>query len=406
MIKGLADSFLNAKIVILEFEGVVANYTSTERDVSKVLAALAKRSALKLQLLASRDIPELLGALDLTFTELARAGEVEASRCEKEALEASSIKPGLHFLLTAARESGMKTACVGSSATTAIESFLMSIELSQAFDIIIGRPDALAHMLPQPHTLVTVLLQAGVPDPYQAFLVASSEDAAKAASSLRIPHVYLDSGSNKVSPETRDRKDLFVESLAVIGSFLGNVELSETEKDQIRLEELRRKGRKRGLTWPEMVEMFRLMGGRYKSFGNVKHYGYVDEKSARENLLILKHSRREAAQRSLVLEVFASTAIMVEMELRNWFVACKGREFASSDKHTLGQLVHEAKAQGFDASLIARLEEFTRLRNIGIHRVITGEGRYFDVGQDFMKDPAIFEDVKDWVGSQLPSTEV
>jgi hypothetical protein len=78
-----------------------------------------------------------------------------------------------------------------------------------------------------------------------------------------------------------------------------------------------------------------------------------------------------------VSEVFAATAIMVEMGLRTWLISCKGRRFAPTDKHTLGQLVSDAKRQGFDADLIVRLHSFVNLRNIGIHRVISGEGRYF-----------------------------
>lgn len=404
--EGFLGTLAESKVVIFEFEGAVTPYISTEHDVSKILSSLAKRTSLKLNFMASRDMPELLRALDSSSTELAEAGEREATNREIEVLEGSLPNPGLRFLLKALQKAGVKTACVGSSSTAAIEHYLASLAIPIAFDIIVGRPLALSHMLPQPHTLVTALHRAWIADTNHVALIASSEDAAKAASSLGIRYIYLRSDHNKVSPETARRKELFIESLVELGKGFGEVELSEAEKGQLRVEELLRKGRTQGLTWPEMVEMFRLTSKEYRSLGNMNDFGYVNPKFARENLLILSLSRREAARQNLVLEVFASTAIMIEMELRNWFIACKGRRFAATDKHTLGQLVRDAKREGFDTDLIARLEAFVRLRNIGIHRVITGEGRYFGIGQDFMKDPAIFEDVKEWVATQLPSTPV
>ncbi|MFF5079138.1 HAD family hydrolase [Actinoplanes sp. NPDC000266] len=397
----------NSKVVVFEFEGTVARYTSGGRDVSKILSVLANKTALKLNLLASQDIPELLRALDFTFTELAEAGEREIQKREVEVAGRSPAKPGLRFLLKSLRNSGIKTACVGTTSHAGIKSFLASVGLSEEFDVVVGRPSALAHMLPQPHMLITVLQRTSIFDTDQVFLIASSGSAAKAADKIQIKYSFLKCEENKLSPDLAERSDLFVDSLVELGSYFGKAELDQEEQKSFRIDELHRKGQAQGLTWAELVEMMRLGGAQgYQSMGNVSAFGYVNSEHARENLSILEMSRREAAKNNLVLEVFAATAIMVEMELRTWFISCKGRRFATTDRHTLGQLVSDAKRQEFDADLIARLQAFVSLRNLGIHRVISGEGRYFSIGSDFMKDPAIVEDVRDWVRGQLPTTPI
>ena len=177
------------------------------------------------------------------------------------------------------------------------------------------------------------------------------------------------------------------------------MELDEKEQREQRLLDL---SNKRGLTDAEMRELMGLVGGGGYA-GNQRNFGFIDDKIARQNLWILQHSRREAAGRNLILEVLASTAILIEMELRTWLSVRTGRRFGQDDKSTLGRLVRDAKEAGLSPEMVSRLEGFVESRNIGIHRVIQGERQYFQLGQDFMADPSLYEDLKTWVASDLPA---
>ena len=45
---------------------------------------------------------------------------------------------------------------------------------------------------------------------------------------------------------------------------------------------------------------------------------------------------------------------------------------------------------------------FVDSRNIGIHRIIQGERKYFDLSVDYMKDPSLYEDLATWVDHAMP----
>jgi len=252
-------------------------------------------------------------------------------------------------------------------------------------------------MLPNPHAFYTVLDRLQVHQPGRAVFVSWSEEAAKAANKAGIPVIHLNPGRNTANPKLRIHSA--IQSLVELGSVLGYMELDEKEQREQRLLDL---SNKRGLTDAEMRELMGLVGGGGYA-GNQRNFGFIDDKIARQNLWILQHSRREAAGRNLILEVLASTAILIEMELRTWLSVRTGRRFGQDDKSTLGRLVRDAKEAGLSPEMVSRLEGFVESRNIGIHRVIQGERQYFQLGQDFMADPSLYEDLKTWVASDLPA---
>lgn len=78
------------------------------------------------------------------------------------------------------------------------------------------------------------------------------------------------------------------------------------------------------------------------------------------------------------------------------------RVFGQQERLTLGRLVNEAAEAGLDPGLSSRLSSFVNSRNTGIHRIIQGERKYFDLSMDYMKDPSLYEDLEIWVSSELP----
>jgi beta-phosphoglucomutase-like phosphatase (HAD superfamily) len=291
------ELLVGAELVCFEFEGVVCDETGGRFDVARVLAKLAKRFILPIDVLDSRDTSELLGRLDLYGTEVAESGDNAAADLECEAIEKANLQPGIRSLLTLIRESGRKTACVSRISDRAVRAFLESNQISDTLDSIVTRPTALSHMMPKPHVLYTTLLNLGVRQPEKALLIASSEAACEAADKIKIPVVCYQVRHGQRGSRARSRQT--VQDLAALARSLGQVSLDDHEKQLQRVIDLRCKG---VLTNAEMLEYLLISGGG-KHVGNVSHYGFVDNETARENLWILEHARREAAGRRLVLEV-------------------------------------------------------------------------------------------------------
>lgn len=183
------ELLLGAELVCFEFEGVVCDAIGGKFDVARVLAKLAKRFILPIDVLDSRDTFELLARLDSNGTEVAESGDNAAAELEFEAIEKADLQAGVRSLLTLIRESGRKTACVSRMSDRAVRAFLESNQVSDSLDSVVTRPKALSHMMPKPHVLYTTLFNLGIRQPEKTLLIASSEPACEAADKLRIPVV-------------------------------------------------------------------------------------------------------------------------------------------------------------------------------------------------------------------------
>ncbi|MEU0795084.1 HAD hydrolase-like protein [Amycolatopsis sp. NPDC005961] len=385
----------DCQLVLFEFEGVVCNTPGQRFDVAKTLSRLARRFSLPITLIDSRDTFELLSQLDSKATEVAEAGDQAVAELELELINDAMTNPGVRSLLELVRQSNRKTACISRMSSAAVHRFIEENDLIDQFDLIVTRPRALSHMMPEPHVFHTVRFNLQTPLE-NSLLVASSTASCDAAKEVRVPTIVYRKSHYKRTHNEGSLPE--VRSLVELGSVLGEVYLDARERQLQRVFDLRDKG---SLTDAEMLEYLVISGGG-KNVGDSANLGFLDQEAARENLWILEHSRREAAGRGLILEVYASTAILIEMEIRQWFSACKARTFRADEKFTLGKLVNQASDAGLDADISVRLSRFVESRNIGIHRIIQGERKYFDLGAEYMKDPSLYEDLVIWVSSQLP----
>lgn len=172
--------------------------------------------------------------------------------------------------------------------------------------------------------------------------------------------------------------------------------LSKIKDARDRIVELKRKGRSKGLTSTEFAELGKLTGG-LRVVGNAASFGFVDEKIGGENARRISFTRTLAAKGQHLLEVVSIDAALIEIELRNWLIVHRSREFQPTERITFGQTVRLAEDNGFPSGLVSRLRTFNTLRNDAVHHLARGGASYEKLMDQYMADCPLLFDIKTFV---------
>ncbi|MEV4236200.1 hypothetical protein AB0J47_13570 [Nocardia sp. NPDC049737] len=163
-----------------------------------------------------------------------------------------------------------------------------------------------------------------------------------------------------------------------------------------RIVEIRRKRHAKGLTSEELAELGDLTGG-LRIVSNAQSFGFIDEQIGASNARRISATRTLAAKGQHLLEVVSIDATLIEIELRNWLIVHRSREFHPSERITFGQTVQLAENNGFPGGLVSRLRTFNTLRNSAVHHLARGGASYEDLMDQYMEDCSLLFDIKDFV---------
>ncbi|WP_433054253.1 HAD family hydrolase [Dactylosporangium sp. CS-033363] len=151
MTKTLVDVVRTARVLLLDFDGPVANLFAgcPAAAISEQLRELAASQGYDL---AASDMLALLReAASHGDEQLTRLITDAARDAEAQAAESATPTPGVVDVLAAARTSGRPVAIASNNATEAVEAYLRRLDLGGAVDLIVGRYDGMDPVLLKPH---------------------------------------------------------------------------------------------------------------------------------------------------------------------------------------------------------------------------------------------------------------
>lgn len=387
-------------------DGLVRRRSRDQEDyaIADALKSLVPKWQIPVKLLSADSVHALAVLVNDLSEELLRDYLQIVDRFDAEHSPHWRPLPAARQLLQYLASQGTPVAIVSRQAQLNAEA-CMSSHFPSFAGRVVGRPTQIVNMFPRPHALMTAQMGIGAKN---ALVVTSDKDVAAAGRALRMRVVRRVPQRDPAVESVTAEESFTSKSVFVVGSLFElldcvdpNRTASDEELKERRAEFLLGKGR---LTSEEMREYNRLIGGEFTYFGNPLDWGVVDPTVAERNRMVLRVGRREAAKSSLLLEVLASSAALIEMHLRRWVANQSGRNFSPTERLTLGAVIGRAESANLDPGLILRLKTFLGMRNEAVHGIAMGRSDYFELGVRLMKDPSLIEDLDRWVTENNPAS--
>ncbi|MET7767512.1 hypothetical protein [Nocardia sp. NPDC005366] len=360
-----------------------------ERGMHSALLTLGTRDPLAFMSLIAESASTYLSKVDEVYRELEQTWLVE---------NPPQPRVGLRELVLHLSASGVSVAFVSSKSVAVARSAIqIGLKLTTGYTVV-GRQE----YLDTPNVLRAALKSAieTYPSGTRCIVLAHRKIATHGSlDTITSNLIQVGSSSREGSADASDPRVDIVD-LAIQCDLMNSesAKLSKARTARDRILELHSKER---LTSAELAELGDLTGS-LRNVSNANSFGFANQDVGYANARRIKFTRTLAAKGQHLLEVVSIDATLIEIELRNWLIIHRSREFQPTDRITFGQTVALAESNGFPGDLVTRLRTFNSLRNDAVHHLARGVSSYDDLMDQYMADCVLLFDIEDFVHESAP----